>query len=49
MEQALHGSATTIEAARRAIQNSEASIRTLVQRYSINLKTVAKCKREFEY
>ncbi len=43
MGQVLHGSATTTEAVRRAIQNSQESIRTLAKRHSINPKTVAKC------
>jgi transposase-like protein len=38
-------SATTTEAIRRAIQNSQASLRTLAKRYGINPKTVAKWKR----
>jgi len=45
MGQLLHGSATTTEAVRRAIQNSEASIRTLAKQYGINPKTVAKWKK----
>lgn len=45
MGQILHGSATTTEAVRRAIQNSQESLRVLAQRYSINQKTVAKWKR----
>src|SRR5215203_2300942 len=45
MGQLLHGSATTTEAIRRAIQNSQASLRSLAKRYSINPKTVAKWKR----
>ena len=45
MGQILHGSATTTEAVRRAIQNSEESLRALSQRYGINQKTVAKWKR----
>jgi transposase InsO family protein len=45
MGQVLHGSASTTEAVRRAIQHSEASIRTLAERYSINPKTVAKWKK----
>lgn len=45
MGQILHGSATTTEAIRRAIQNSQASIRTLAQHYGINPKTVAKWKK----
>ena len=43
--QVLHGSATTTEAIRRAIHNSEESLRTLSQRYGINQKTVAKWKK----
>ena len=43
--QVLHGSATTTEAVRRAIQNSQASLRALAKRYGINPKTVAKWKR----
>ncbi len=45
MGQVLHGSATTTEAVRRAIQNSQASIRVLAKRYGINPKTVAKWKK----
>jgi transposase InsO family protein len=45
MGQILHGSATTTEAVRRAIQNSQASLRELAARYSINPKTVAKWRR----
>ena len=45
MGQVLHSSATTTEAVRRAIQNSQASIRTLAKQYSINPKTVAKWKK----
>ena len=45
MGQILHGSATTTEAIRRAIQNSQASLRTLAKRYGINQKTVAKWKK----
>lgn len=45
MGQVLHGSARTTEAVRRAIQNSQESIRTLAQRYGINPKTVAKWKK----
>src|SRR6185503_17375809 len=44
MGQILHGSATTTEAIRRAIQYSQASLRTLAKRYGINQKTVAKWK-----
>jgi transposase InsO family protein len=42
MGQVLHGSATTTAAVRRAIQNSQASLRALARRYGINQKTVAK-------
>lgn len=42
MGQVLHGSATTTAAIRRAIQHSQASLRELASRYSINPKTVAK-------
>src|SRR4029078_5591740 len=45
MGQILHGSATTTEAVRRAIQNSQASLRQLAGRYGINPKTVAKWRR----
>ncbi len=45
MGQVLHGSATTTEAVRRAIQHSQASLRSLARRYGINQKTVAKWKR----
>src|ERR1700729_2391661 len=44
MGQVLHGSATTTEAVRRAIQHSQASLRALAKRYGINQKTVAKGK-----
>src|ERR1700733_5498563 len=44
MGQVLHGSATTTEAVRRAIQHSQASLRALAKRYGINQKTVAKWK-----
>ena len=45
MGQILHGSATTTEAIRRSIQNSQESIRALAQRYNLNPKTVAKWKK----
>ncbi|MGI4809707.1 MAG: IS481 family transposase [Janthinobacterium lividum] len=45
MGQVLHGCATTTEAVRRAIQHSQASLRSLAKRYGINQKTVAKWKR----
>ena len=43
--QVLHGSATTTEAVRRAIQHSQESRRALAKRYGINQKTVAKWKK----
>lgn len=45
MGQVLHGSATTTEAIRRAIQNSQESLRALSRRYGVNQKTVAKWKK----
>jgi transposase InsO family protein len=45
MGQVLHGSATTTEAVRRAIQHSQESLRVLARRYGINQKTVAKWKK----
>lgn len=45
MGQVLHGCARTTEAVRRAIQNSQESIRALAGRFGINPKTVAKWKR----
>src|SRR3974377_1792160 len=45
MGQVLHGGATTTEAVRRAIQNSQESLRGLAKRYGINQKTVAKWKQ----
>src|ERR1700741_3976057 len=44
MGQILHGCATTTEAVRRAIQNSQESLRALAMRFGINQKTVAKWK-----
>ena len=44
MGQVLHGSATTTEAIRRAIQHSQESLRALAKRYGVNQKTVAKWK-----
>jgi transposase-like protein len=43
--QVLHGSATTTEAIRRAIQLSQESLRSLAKRHGINPKTVAKWRR----
>ena len=45
MGQVLYGSATTMEAVRRAIQNTQESLRALAKHYGINQKTVAKWKR----
>ena len=45
MGQILHGSATTTEATRRAIQNSQESLRTLSLRYGLNIKTVDKWRK----
>jgi len=45
MGQVLHGSATTTEAIRRAIQHSQESLRSLARRYGINQKTVAKWRK----
>ena len=45
MGQVLHSRATTTEAVRRAIQSSQASLRTLARQYGINPKTVAKWKK----
>ena len=44
MGQLLHGCATTTESVRRAIQNSQESIRSLARQYGINPKTAAKWK-----
>ena len=44
MGQVLHGSATTTEAVRRAIQHSQESLRALARCYGINQKTVRKWK-----
>lgn len=45
MGQVLHGSATTTEAIRRAIQHSQESLMWLAKRYGINPKTVAKWRK----
>lgn len=45
MGQVLHARATTTEATRRAIQNSQESLKALAKRYGINPKTVAKWKK----
>jgi transposase InsO family protein len=44
MGRILHGSATTTEAVRRAIQHSQESLRTLARRYGVNQKTIRKWK-----
>src|SRR5271154_6313065 len=44
MGQVLHGSATTTEAVRRAIQHSQESLRSLAKRYGVDPKTIAKWK-----
>lgn len=43
--QILHSSATTTQAVRRAIQNSQASLKSLARQYGINPKTVAKWRK----
>lgn len=45
MGQVRHGSATTTEAVRRAIQHSQESLRGLTKRHGINAKTVAKWRK----
>src|SRR4051812_12298782 len=45
MGQVLHGSARPTAAVRRAIQNSQESLRVLARRHGINPKTVAKWKK----
>ena len=45
MAQVLHGSARTTAAVRRAIQNSQASVRSLAKQYGVNPKTAAKWKQ----
>src|ERR1700733_554953 len=45
MVQVLHGEETTTEAVRRAIQNSQESLRGLAKRYGINQKTATKWKK----
>lgn len=45
MGRVLHGSATTTEAIRRAIQHSQESPRALAKRYGVNQKTVAKWRK----
>jgi len=45
MGQVLHGRASTTETVRRAIQTSQASLRSLAKQYSIDPKTVVKWKK----
>ena len=45
MGQVLHGSARTTAAVRRAIQDSQESLRVLARRHGINPKTVAKWRQ----
>ena len=45
MGQVLHGSATTTEVVRRAIQHSKESLRALAARHGINQKTIAKWRK----
>jgi transposase InsO family protein len=45
MGQILHGCAKTTEAVRRAIQNSQESLKTLAGKYGINPKTVSKWRK----
>lgn len=45
MGQVLHGSATTTEAVRRAVQNSEKNLGVLARRHGIDRKNVAKRKK----
>jgi hypothetical protein len=50
MGQILHGSARTTAATRRAIQDSEESLKTLAVRHGINEKTAAKWRgRDFAH
>ena len=45
MGQVLHGSATTTEAVRRAIQLREESVRSLAKRYGVSPTTVQKWRK----
>jgi hypothetical protein len=45
MGQVLHASATTTEAFRLAIQDSQESLRALAARYNVNPKTILKWKK----
>jgi transposase InsO family protein len=45
MGQLLHGSATTTKTTRRAIQNSQESLRELATKHGVNIKTVGKWRK----
>ena len=45
MGQILHGSATTTEVVRRAIQHSKESLRALARRHGVNQKTIAEWRK----
>lgn len=45
MGQVLHGCAKTTQAVRRAIQNSQESLRVLSERYHLNPKTILKWRK----
>ena len=45
MGQILHGRARTTQQTRSEIQNSQQSLQKLAQKYGVNLKTVATCKK----
>src|SRR5213595_2684367 len=49
MGQVLHGSATTTEAIRRAIQHSKESLRALSRRYGVNQKDGAQAVKRYHY
>ena len=45
MGQILHGCAKTTQAIRRAIQNSQESLKVLSERYHLNPKTISKWRK----
>jgi transposase-like protein len=45
MGQVLHGSATTTEVVRRAIQHGKESLRALARRHGVNQMTIAKWRK----
>jgi len=45
MAQVLHGCARTTQETRRAIQESKESLRTIAERYGVNIKTVARWRK----